>query len=165
MSLAVSDQGYETGFWRQLINPFSSDNQSFYALTVRAIWFNEENFAGQSTVWLKSIFKAVSALILLASAFFIRGRRNNTSTERLFFEYSLFPMLMVFVSPVTQIHHYTILLVFFLGILTFFDQEIRKSRFNVISGFVWVAAIFYLLGLAESSLGKIGLLLFNNYRK
>ncbi|MBI4711150.1 MAG: hypothetical protein HY767_01615, partial [Candidatus Omnitrophica bacterium] len=63
-------------------------------------------------------------------------------------EFSLFPMLMLFTSPVTQIHHYTVAYFLFLAAIMMMDRTPRESWSSKCLGFsLWTCAFSLTLGM------------------
>ncbi|NQT22904.1 MAG: DUF2029 domain-containing protein [Candidatus Omnitrophica bacterium] len=127
LSHAISDAGHESHLWGQLVTPFAPDNQSLYAVLTRWIWPSEAALVNHTNFWVRWGVRAFGAVALFMLAFVSRWKRSQISQQRLVLEYSLFPMLMLLVSPVSEIHHYTILFVMFLPTFFYLDELPRNS--------------------------------------
>lgn len=127
MSQAVSDVGHQSHIWKQLVTPFAPDNQSMYAAVTRWVWPSEEvmiKYGNAGVRWGVNAFGAIALVIL---AFFCRKKKAEISQNRLILEYSLFPMLMLLVSPVSETHHLTTLFVMFFPAFLYLDELPQKS--------------------------------------
>ncbi|MFC1576284.1 glycosyltransferase family 87 protein [Candidatus Omnitrophota bacterium] len=150
LSHAVSETGHTSHLWNQLMTPFASDNQSLYAVFTRWAWPSEAALESHTNFWLRWGVSAFGAAALLALAFISRRKRSQISQERLVLEYALFPTLAILVSPVTEIHHYTIFFVLFLPTFLYLDELPRNSVFY--QSLMWsaiIAAVTQILGYVE----------------
>jgi len=129
MSASQSDTAYQHYLWGELFTPFAEDNQSIYAVITRFVWPSEAPFIGHSNAPVRFITSGLGILLLALP--FIKTRNISSSSEkdplRSLAEFSLFPMLMLFASPVTQIHHYTVVYFLFLATLMMMDHIPRRS--------------------------------------
>jgi len=144
---AASDAGQQSHIWSQLVTPFAPDNQSLYAVLTRWVWPSEAALAAGSNFWVRGGVRAFGAALLAALAFASRRKRAETGLKRLMLEYSLFPMLMLFVSPVSEIHHYTVLFMMFLAAL-FYLEELPRDSIKY-QGLMWgalIAAVTHIMG-------------------
>jgi hypothetical protein len=94
-----------------------------------------------------------------------RKGRPQSSQKRLMLEYSLFPALMLLVSPVSEIHHYTILFVLFFAVFLYLDGLLLDAASS--RGLVWgslIAGLTQILGYVRPfdqwGFPAIGALLF-----
>jgi len=103
---------------------------------------------------------------LLALPFIKIQRTKKSSAQnplKLLAEFSLFPMLMLFTSPVTQIHHYTVVYFLFLAALMMMDHFPKGSwprRGLVLS--LWTCALSLTLGMAITIAGGWGIPLWGS---
>jgi len=157
LSHATSDSGYESVLWAQVATPFASDNQSLYGALTRWVWPSQENFIGHSNFWIRFAVWIFGAVSLLLMVFLTRQDQTPKSKARLLLEYSLFPLLMIFLSPVSEPHHYTVLFLSFLAAcLTL--EEIQKNprvRAKICWG-IWIAYFSFLLGLVSAPMSYWG---------
>jgi hypothetical protein len=147
LSHAASDMGHESHLWDQLVTPFASDNQSLYAVLTRWVWPSEAALVSHTNFWVRWGVRAFGAVALLMLAFVSRQKRSQTPQRRLVLEYSLFPMLMLLVSPVSEIHHYTMLFVMFLATFLYLDELPQDSVSH--QSLMWgalIAALTHILG-------------------
>ncbi len=78
----------------------------------------------------------------------INIQKLSCSQLDLLAEFSLFPMLMLFTSPVTQIHHYTVAYFLFLAALMMRDRAPRGSWTRQGLGFsLWACALSLTVGM------------------
>ncbi|MBL7158255.1 MAG: DUF2029 domain-containing protein [Candidatus Omnitrophica bacterium] len=127
LSHAISDAGHTSHIWGQLVTPFDADNQSVYAVLTRWVWPSEAALLNHGNFWVRWVVRAFGAATLFMLAFISRHKRSQISRQRLVLEYSLFPMLMLLVSPVSEIHHYTMLFVLFLSTFFYLEELPRNS--------------------------------------
>jgi hypothetical protein len=165
MTASQSDLAYQHYLWGELFTPFTEDNQSIYAVVTRLAWHSQEQFIGHSNAVIR--FATTGFGILLLALPFIRMQRTaGPSTQdplKLLTEFSLFPMLMLFISPVTQIHHYTVVYFLFLAALMMMDRSPKGSwtrRGLVFS--LWTCAFSLTLGLAITVVGEWGIPLWGS---
>jgi len=165
MSISQSDNAYQNYLWTELFTPFSEDNQSLYAVVTRFAWPSEAEFIGHSNIIVR-ILTSVFSVVLLALPF-IKTRATSPLRKkdplRLLAEFSLFPMLMLFASPVTQIHHYTVVYFLFLAALMMvghLEQRARTARWPLVS--VWACALSLTLGMIFPWAGIWGLPLWGS---
>lgn len=159
MSASQSDTAYHHYLWGELFTPFAGDNQSLYAVVTRLAWPSEAQFIGHSNTLVRLITSGVG-IVLLALPFIKSQKISTASTQdplRLLAEFSLFPMLMLFTSPVTQIHHYTVVYFLFLAAFMMMDRAPRGSWTRQCLEFsLWTCAISLTLGMIFSSAGYWG---------
>lgn len=150
MSISQSDTASQHYLWGELFTPFAEDNQSLYAVITRFAWPSEAQFPGHSNALVRSITSGVGILLLALP--FVKTREvpsiSANDPVRLLAEFSLFPMLMLFTSPVTQIHHYTVAYFLFLAALIMMDRAPRGSWPRKCLGFsLWACALSLTLGM------------------
>jgi hypothetical protein len=165
MSASQSDTAYQHYLWGELFTPFAEDNQSFYAVVTRLVWPSEAAFTGQSNAWVRLITSGLG-LVLLALPF-LKARKTSPGAAqdplRSLAEFSLFPMLMLFTSPVTQIHHYTVTYFLFIAAFLIMDRAPRGSWTRKCLGFsLWTCALSLTLGMIFSSAGFLGMPLWGS---
>lgn len=158
-SHAVSDKGHEGILWQQLVTPFAEDNQSAYAVLTRLFWGSESAYIGHSNEPIRWILRIFSVLVIgIAAAAALRNPRRAPA-RRLLLEYSLYPMLMLWVSPVTQNHHYTALFLMLLsGALYLADETPASNAVKTRLGAgLLIAGFSFLAGLVSEPLAWWGL--------
>ncbi|MFH1208097.1 MAG: glycosyltransferase family 87 protein [Candidatus Omnitrophota bacterium] len=165
MSISQSDTAYHHYLWGELFTPFAEDNQSFYAVVTRFAWPSQAQFIGHSNALIRFITSGLG-LILLALPF-LKAQKTSPGTAqdplRSLAEFSLFPMLMLFTSPVTQIHHYTVVYFLFLAALMMMDRAPRGSWTRKCLGFsLWTCALSLTLGMIFSVAGYWGIPLWGS---
>jgi hypothetical protein len=167
MAIAQTDEARNSYLWAQLFTPFAGDNVSIYAVITRYVWRKEHYFAGHSNAVVRWVTTCVGFVLLTLP--FLKTRKTssvpsqNQDTLRSLAEFSLFPMLMLFTSPVTQIHHYTVAYFLFLAALLLIDQApvgSWKRQFLIVS--LWTCAITLLLGMTSPHLGYRGVPLWGS---
>jgi hypothetical protein len=127
LTQAVSSSGKNSRLWGQLATPISADNQCLYATFIRWAYQTETNLAAYGNFWVKwgiSVFTAASLVIL---AFVSRFKRSQLSQARIILEYSLFVILMLLVSPVNEMHHYTVFFTMYFAVFLYLEELPRRS--------------------------------------
>lgn len=159
ISHAVSDLGHQGMLWQQLVTPFAEDNQSLYAVLTRLKWNSEAAYvAASNNQLIRSVIKGLFILSLAALAVIGHRGRNRRSTACLLLEFSLYPMLMILLSPVTQPHHYTVLYLFFAGgYLYLQDKPMNRGLAAATELALLTAAFGFLFGLSFDELNGWGL--------
>ncbi len=153
------DEAYKSYLWKELFTPFAGDNQSLYAVITRFVWASETAFIGASNAVLRSCTSLAGVLLLLL--LFLKRLPAKPAAEQnrvaLFAEYSLFLVLMLFTSPITQIHHYTVLYMLYLATLFLLSEQSPKSVPGVwlMTG-LWVSASCILLGYLSDAFSYYG---------
>ena len=165
MSASQSSTAYQHYLWGELFTPFADNRQSLYAVVTRLTWPSEAQFIGHSNAMVRIITSSLSVLLLMLP--FIGARSTGTSKIKdplkLLVEFSLFPMLMLFTSPVTQIHHYTVIYFLFLAALMMMDRTPQKSMTHQCLFFsLWTCALSLVLGMIFSALGNWGIPLWGS---
>jgi len=165
MSVSQSDTAYQHYLWSELFTPFAEDNQSLYAVVTRFVWPSVTSFIGHSNTPVRLITSGLG-ILLLALPFLLQKKEPPTPEQdplRSLAEFSLFPMLMLFTSPVTQIHHYTVAYFLFLAALMMMDRTPRGSWAYKCLGFsLWTCAISLLLGMVVPMMGYWGIPLWGS---
>jgi len=151
LSYAVSSgAGEESRLWNQLATPIAWDNQSLYAVFTRWACPTESALIACGDFWQRwgvRVF-GVAALSILA---FVCGRKKpRTSGKRLILEYSLFLILMLLVSPVSEIHHFTVFFLLFFAVFLYLDELPRNSAaYQWLGWGVFIAALTQIFGYIE----------------
>ncbi len=165
MSISQSDTAYQHYLWRELFTPFAGDNQSLYAVVTRFAWPSEISFIGHSNSFVRFITTGLG-IFLLALPFMKARKISRVPAQnplRSLAEFSLFPMLMLFTSPVTQIHHYTVVYFLFLAALMMMDCTPRESWARKCLGFsLWACALSLMLGMVVPLMGYWGIPLWGS---
>lgn len=163
-SHAVSDKGYEGLLWQQLVTPFAEDNQSGYAVLTRLFWGTETAYIGHSNEGIRWITRAFAALVLALGAAAALRNPRRAPAKRLLLEYSLYPMLMLWVSPVTQNHHYTVLYLPFLAAALYIAEfaETQSKQKTFCQAGILTAGVLFLAGLVSEPLALLGLPLWGS---
>jgi hypothetical protein len=160
MSAGSLDQAHKNYLWSELFTPFSEKNQSLYAVVTRLAWPSEEKFIASSNNMIRSLTSAFgfAMLVLLFLRRLPARIAQDPDRTRLLAEYSLYPMLMLFASPVSQMHHFTTLFLLFLGALLLMQQQAPRSKtYLALMISLWVAAGFIFLGFTMKSVfGYLG---------
>lgn len=156
---AIGDLGHQGMLWQQLVTPFAEDNQSLYAVLTRLSWSSEASFVAasdNSTIRLLTRVLLYAALILLTVIGF--KKKTDRRNSFLLLEYSLYPMLMILLSPVTQPHHYTVLFLFFAGgYLHIRNINLSRGMYLITEVALLIAAFSFLFGLSFDELNYWGL--------
>ena len=167
LSKASGSLSWKSYLWEELITPFASDNQSFYAIATRLFWKSEAAFMEHSNNLIRSI-NLTFLLILSSLIAWLVFREKNFSTFRFsdfkskafaptsrFTEFSLLSMVMLFTSPVTQPHHYTPLML--LGAAAFLNMETNPPFKKILLGSLVICFICFAFGMLIEPLAFIGL--------
>jgi hypothetical protein len=160
MSISQSDTAYQNYLWGELFTPFAEDNQSLYAVITRCAWPSESLFIGHSNAFVRYFTSGLGILLLALP--FLKARNTATvpsqDTLRSLAEFSLFPMLMLFTSPVTQIHHYTVAYFLFLASFMMMERIPRGSwTRKCLGASVWICALSLTLGMVIPLMGYWGI--------
>lgn len=144
-SFAVSSKAHEGILWQQLVTPFAEDNQSLQAVITRLSYPNEQAYIQSPNPWTGW---AVKGFLFISLLFLAKGtwktNRLENSIPRLFLEYSLFPLLMLLGSPVTQNHHYTVLFLIFFAVFLFQEENISdRWKKRLIQGILSSVLFFW----------------------
>ena len=165
MSISQSDGAHHNYLWAQLFTPFAEDNISIYAVVTRLAWPSEAQFIGHSNAFVRLVTSGTGILLLTLP--FIQTKNTPSSLAknplRALAEFSLFPALMLFTSPVTQIHHYTVFFFLFLVTLMMIKRLPRgywTRTYLQIS--LWTCAISLLLGMVVPLMGYWGIPLWGS---
>jgi len=165
MSISQSDGAHHSYLWAQLFTPFAEDNISIYAVVTRLAWPSEAQFIGHSNAFVRCITSGTGILLLVLP--FIQTRNTPSSIGknplRTLAEFSLFPALMLFTSPVTQIHHYTVF--YFLFLVTLMTMKRLPRGYwprTYLQVSLWTCAISLLLGMVVPLMGYWGIPLWGS---
>ncbi len=155
---AVSDKGYDGLLWQQLVTPFAEDNQSAYAVLTRLKWGTEAAFIGHSNEAVRWVMRVLGGVLLFIAAAAGIKHSKRAPVKRLLLEYSLFPMVMLWVSPITQTHHYTVLYLLFLAGAFYLIEtppEDKRGRLFIHAGLL-TGGFSFLAGLVSEPLAWWG---------
>jgi len=160
MSVSQSDTAYRHYLWGELFTPFAEDNQSFYSVLTRFVWHSQAHFIRRYSMIVRWIATGVGIVLLVLP--FIKARKISPAPAqdplRSLAEFSLFPMLMLFASPVTQIHHYTVVYFLFLAALMLMDRAPQGSWTRKCLGAgLWLCALSLTLGMLVPVMGYWGI--------
>ena len=165
MSASQSDLAYQHYLWGELFTPFTGDNQSLYAVITRLVWPSQALFIGHTNVWVRWTTSA-AGIVLLALPFLLTRKKSPAPAEdplRTLAEFSLFPMLMLFASPVTQIHHYTVVYFLFLAALMMMARHSPGSWTRKWLGIaLWTCAASLTIGMIFDLAGTWGVPLWGS---
>jgi hypothetical protein len=157
MRLATSKLAQQSQLWSQLLDPYAEDNQSFYSVFMRLFGPAPEQFVAGADALVRLLSRglAIVLLVLLSGVMVLRGIKK-TSAGR-FLEYSLFPMLMLYASPVSEGHHYTVVYLLFAAAfyaITDVTLDLKSRRW--IEAAIWICAFSFLLGMIFDPLNYKG---------
>lgn len=165
MSISQSQTAYQHYLWRELFTPFAGDNQSLYAVITRYVWHSEIHFIRRYNTLARLITSGVG-IALLALPFLKTRKATPTPAQdplRSLAEFSLFPMVMLFASPVTQIHHYTVVYFLFLAALLLREQTFCGFKTRIaLDVSLWTCALSLTLGMLSSRMGYWGIPLWGS---
>jgi hypothetical protein len=162
---AAHNPGHRNLVWSELATPLSWDNQSLYAVLTRWTRPTETALAAHGDLWTRWGVRLFGAIALFFLAFVARRGREGLSQKRIMLEYSLFLVLMLLVSPVSETHHYTTLFVLFFPVFLYLDELPRNSiSYQLLMWGSLIAGLTQILGyippLGLWGLPMIGALLF-----
>lgn len=156
MSLATSQQAQQSQLWAQLLDPYAEDNQSFYSVMMR-LWGPERGeFTAGADQAVRLASRGLSLLLIGALGSVMLYRQSKGSRRGLFLEYSLFPMLMLYASPVSEGHHYTVLYLPVLAALLILQTPRKSPAFPWIQAAMGAAVLGLLLGMIFDPLNHAG---------
>jgi len=157
MRLATSEQAQQSQLWSQLLDPYSEDNQSFYSVLLRLLGPARDQFTAGSDVFVRLLARGSAAILLALLSGVMVLRHLKKIKAGLFLEYSLFPMLMLYASPVSEDHHYTVLyLLFAAAFYLLRDVNLSGASRKGIEAAIWICAVSVLLGMISDSLNAFG---------
>lgn len=145
---AVFDISHTGQLWRQLMTPFADDNQSFYAALSRWVWRTDESMIGHANTQIRQIVSALGVVSLITVFFMIRRNCHDRSIKQEALEYAVFPMIMLLISPVSEMHHFTV--VYLLYLIMFLIQNDFKPgspSYFVCMAMILIGGFSYLTGL------------------
>ncbi len=157
MALGASPQAQTSQLWAQLLDPYAHDNQSFYAVALRLWGPSAEQLQPGADAALRLWVRA-AGLLLLGVLSGVSFYRKQLKIERgIFLEYALFPMAMLYLSPVSEAHHYTVVYLPVLAALWLLEEpEASKGGRIFLEGVLWFAALAVFLGLVFHPLNHAG---------
>ena len=142
--------GSENRLWSQLATPIAWDNQTLYAVITRWFYPTESALEAHGNAWVKTLVGVIAVMALSGLAFVCRRRRSEISERRIMLEYSLFPALMLLVSPVSEIHHYTVLFMIFFAAFLYLEELSQRPLFRqTLAWCCFMAALTQILGYIE----------------
>ncbi len=156
----AGDFKQEGVLWSQLVTPFSHKNQSIYAVVTRLIFPSADAIDNRSNLEIR-LFALTCGLAFLSYI----GRAAFTKKEPLdrsdYLTYSLFPMGMLFISPVAEMHHYSVLFMVYCASFMYLDTMRDKSRYALLLEIaVWLSAFGFISGYIWKEFRAIGFPLF-----
>jgi len=165
LNFAISSTRDQSPLWSQLATPIAWDNQSLYAVFTRWACPTETDLLARGNFLIKWGTRLFGTLALLALAFVSRRKRSDISQKRLMLEYSLFPILMLLVSPVSEIHHYATFFALFFPVFLYLDELPRNSAsYQALAWSSLIAGITLALGYSKTvgmwGLPAVGALIF-----
>ena len=163
MSISQSKTAYQHYLWRELFTPFAENNQSLYAVITRYTWHSEAHFIRRFSPLVRWITTGIGILLLALPS--LKSQKASTTQDplRSLAEFSLFPMLMLFASPVTEIHHYTVVYFLFLAALMMMERTPQGSWARKSLGWsLWTCALSLTLGMIVPILGYWGIPLWGS---
>jgi hypothetical protein len=165
MSSSQSSAAPQHYLWGELFTPFTDDNQSIYATVTRLAWGSQEAFIRYPNHFIR-IITSVIGLILLALPF-LKTKKGDAALAkdplRSLAEFSIFLMIMLFASPVTQIHHYTVVYFLFLAALMMAERSGQRSwAYRCLWISMWLCALSFIVGMIFWQAGEWGLPLWGS---
>lgn len=132
--------------WAQLVTPFSHKNQSIYAVLTRLIYPSAEAIDNQANLWIRLKAAGCGAVLLAWISWWTYKIRECSDRHKLL-QFSLFPMIMLFISPVAEMHHYSILfLVFYASFMLMEDLRTEPLKRLVLDCLIWFASCGFIFG-------------------
>lgn len=158
ISGGTGDLAHQSYLWGELFTPFAGDNQSFYAVLTRLYWKAEAAFIGQSNSVIRIInfFSLISLLSAVTWKFF--KAPQNTAEEKLnrnFTTFSLLSSVMLFTSPVSQLHHFTPLVL--LNAAAFLQFDTHPSSKKILLRMILICLFCFTIGMIFDPLAVLGL--------
>ncbi len=158
ISGGTGDLAHQSYLWGELFTPFAGDNQSFYAVLTRLYWKTEAAFIGQSNAVIRLINFIFLLSLLSATTWKFFKASQNTAEEKLtrdFTTFSLLSSVMLFTSPVSQLHHFTPLVL--LSAAAFLQLNANPSSRKRLLNTMTVCLFFFTAGMIFDSLAVMGL--------
>ena len=154
---AVNDVEHKERLWAQLVTPFALHNQSLYAVLTRIVGQTEPFLMNHSNHLIHLVVNAFGILNLLFISIMIRAKKSVNENKDALLEYSLFPILMLFVAPVAEMQHYTVLYALFLaGCMQLREMDSNSPFHHVLETFLWIASGGFILGYLWNPMGFYG---------
>lgn len=158
ISSGTGSLAHQSYLWGELFTPFAGDNQSFYAVLTRLYWKTENAFIGNSNNFIRLINLGLLGALLSALAFlFFKSKEKGLKDN--FVVYALLSCVMLFTSPVSQLHHFTPLML--LGIASFLILEESAASKKTMLGILTLSFFVFALGMIFDPLAFIGLPLWS----
>lgn len=157
MKLATSEHAQQSQLWSQLLDPYSEDNQSFYSVLLRILGPARDQLVPGGDALVRLLSRGLGGLFLVMLSGLMVFRRIKKIKTGSFLEYALFPMLMLYASPVSEDHHYTVIYLLFVAAF-YLLEDIRLSREarRGVAVAIWVCAFSVLLGMIFDPLNAVG---------
>lgn len=164
VSEAVSEDGHKSRLWHQLMTPFAEDNQSIYAALSRVLWKSEDDYIADSTKGLRWGVRVLGLALLGALCLLAVKVPRQGPANAVFAEYSLFCTLMLFISPVSEHHHYTVMaLPLYAGLAWIQAGGLRPFFRSSMEIGIVTAAFGFLFGLIFEELSFWGVPVWGNF--
>jgi len=164
ISSVTSINAHQSYLWGELFTPFASDNQSFYAVLTRLYWKTESAFIGHSNLAIQAVNSLFLLFLVLSTLFSYFKTRNNESRtadkKENIAHFALLSCIMLFTSPVSQVHHFTPIVL--LGAVAFLQIQENPRLKYILGTAMAVCLFFFATGLIFSPLAKIGLPLWGS---
>lgn len=162
ISGGTGDLAHQSYLWGELFTPFANDNQSFYAVLTRLYWKTESAFIGNSNAvirYINSFFLFSLIGSVLFSYFKAKSKTHLVPSIREGFVYfTLLSCIMLFTSPVSQVHHFTPIVM--LNAAAFLQIQHRPSFKKPLLSAMIICLLFFAFGMIFNFLAVIGLQLW-----
>lgn len=158
ISGGTGDLSYQSSLWGELFTPFAGDNQSFYAVVTRLYWKTEASFIGQSNTVIRLVnFIFLLCLLSAATWKFFKAPKNSLEDKlpHDFTTFSLLSSVMLFTSPVSQLHHFTPLVL--LSAAAFLQLSTNPSSKKILLSAMVLCLFFFTIGMIFDPLAILGL--------
>lgn len=154
----VTDTHHKELIWQQLVTPFAGDNQSLYSVLTRLYWSSEKAMQGHSNALIHAIVILFEIIMLSGLFLFARKKLDQTSLERKILGYAFFPVLMLLVAPVAEMHHYTVLCLLFIpAFMRLRNPELKPGEYALLETGIWLGGLGFFLGYLVRILCDYGL--------
>ncbi|HRK62091.1 MAG TPA: glycosyltransferase family 87 protein [Candidatus Omnitrophota bacterium] len=169
ISGGTGNLAHQSYLWGELFTPFAGDNQSFYAVLTRFYWKTEALFIGHSNGLIRKVnFIFLLTLLAAVTLHFFKSKKEirkalgpwQPKIKNEFTVYSLLSCIMLFTSPVSQLHHFTPLVL--LSASAFLQSELHPSSRKMLWGAMALCLIFFTTGMIFDSLAVLGLPLWGS---
>lgn len=161
MRLATSQFAQQSQLWAQLLDPYSEDNQSVYSVLLRLAGPARDQFVAGSDTAVRLFSRVFGGVLLLMLSGMMCLRAVKKMKTGRFIEYALFPMVMLYASPVSEDHHYTVIYLMFAAAFYFIaDTDLNPSVRRAVEIAMWVCTASVLLGMIFDPLNFGGAMLW-----